>query len=310
MARLLREYWVPGLMGVLMAGLVAAFVVLLPDAHIGWGDKANMGQFFKGLVTSITFVVFFVSLWMQVRDIPAQKEALEQTSQDMIRQTRFLEKQVQLQKEQLNQLTLQEVLVNIRVLAENVVESQAVDGAGQEVWKSKSTTDLAQASLVLLRKHAVPALHTLYNSERSILKSFAADTLAAIKGNLYGAELRGAYLEGIALDNALLVDADMRECNLRNAVLSGSNLLQAKLGDANLDGADLSGAHLIFADLHRANLLGANLVEANLMGANLDQAVLAGADLAGASMDEQWRVLMERSGAKNTDKIVWLTDLT
>jgi uncharacterized protein YjbI with pentapeptide repeats len=226
----------------------------------------------------------------------------------MVRQTRYLEEQANLQRQQLNQLKLQEVLANIRLLADNVeVETDPKTGQSMERWKSSAITELAQASLLLLRRYAVPALHSLNFSDRAILKAFADDTLASAKSNLGSADLQGAHLKGIRLDNAWLIDADLRECDLRDATLAGSNLQHASLTGANLDSADLTGAHLMGTDLVRSNLLGATLVEANLRGANLDRAALVGADLTHATIDARWRTMLEQSGARHVDTVHWVT---
>jgi uncharacterized protein YjbI with pentapeptide repeats len=303
--RLAGGYWLPALLLVGGILLIAVFVYLLPDEAISWNDKGNIGQFFKGLITSITMLVFAFAVWMQIREIPGQTEQMEQTRQDMVRQTDFLRQQWDLQKEQLHQLNIQEVLANVRVLAANVEERTNPNGATVEVWRSRAITELTQANLMLLRKHSLPALHGLFQSERPILTAFGSETIQAIKSNLRGAQLQGANLEGAMLDNAFLVEADLSGSNLRNAVLLGSNLLQADLTDANLDGADLTGAHLMGANLTRANLLGASLIEVNLLGADLASTVLAGADLTLASVDPQWRPAIERSGARNVDKVHW-----
>jgi uncharacterized protein YjbI with pentapeptide repeats len=304
--RRLGQYWLPVVLLVLTVVLFVVFAILTPDPHISWGDKGNMGQFFKGFITSITMLVFFLSVWMQIREIPGQNEQMDQTRQDMLRQTEFLEQQWNLQKEQLHQLNIQEVLANIRVLAANIEErTDAATGATVEVWRSQSITELTQANLTLLRKHSLPALQSLCQSERPILIVFGTETIAAIKSNLRGAQLQGANLEGVMLDSAFLAEADMRGANLRNAMLLGSNLLQANLADANLDGADLTGAHLMGANLTGVNLLGASLIEVNLQGANLEHAVLAGADLSMALVDPKWQDTVEHSGAKNVDKIRW-----
>ena len=70
-----------------------------------------------------------------------------------------------------------------------------------------------------------------------------------MKANLYGANLKGAYL---------------KRANLERANLKGAYLVEANLEEANLVEAYLYGANL-----EEANLYGANLVEANLYGAYL-----------------------------------------
>jgi uncharacterized protein YjbI with pentapeptide repeats len=94
-----------------------------------------------------------------------------------------------------------------------------------------------------------------------------------------------------------LSGANLREFDLRRAILDG-----ADLSDAELSGTDLSGAKLVYANLCGAilahetasragavNLSGADLTraglgDANLTGANLSHATLTGADLTGAKL--------------------------
>jgi len=304
--RVLREYWFPLILAAAAAAMLTVFVFLLPDPTISWTDKGNIGQFVEGFFNGITFIGFILSLWMQRREISKQQENLEKSRREMIHQTQFLQRQADVQKEQLHQLKIQEVLANIRLLADNVAERKdPATGAAQEVWKSRAITELSRANLMLLRKYSLEALQNLQQSQRAILKAFASETIAAVKSNLRGAELMETNLEGVQLDNAFLVEADLGGANVRNGVFLGANLSQANLSQANLDGADLGGAHLMNADLSRANLLGANLMEANLVGANLEQTILTGADLARAQIDARWKDMIARCGAKNPDKIMW-----
>lgn len=64
--------------------------------------------------------------------------------------------------------------------------------------------------------------------------------------------------------------------NLLGADLRGAILIRANLNRANLEGANLSGANLEGADLTRANLSKVNLTEANLSKTNLTNATLIG----------------------------------
>jgi uncharacterized protein YjbI with pentapeptide repeats len=305
--RWLGEYWFPALLISFALLMMTVFAVLLPDQGITWTDKGNMGQFVEGFFNGVTFIGFILSLWMQRREISKQQENLQQSRKEMIQQTQFLQRQADVQREQLTQFKIQEVLANIRMLADNV-EEHAADAAGNPIerWKSKTITELARANLLLLRKYSLEALQNLTRSERPILRDFSRDTIDRLKGNLRGAELREAGLEGVQLENSFLVEADFSGANLRNAMFLGSNMLHANLSGAVLDGADLGGAHLMNANLERANLLGASLVEVNLTGANLDQAILTGVDFDHALVDARWRPLIERCGAKNVDKIQWV----
>lgn len=303
----LRLYWFPLILVALLAVMFVVFLTLLPDQSIDWNTKGDMGNFIGGFFNGITFIVFALSLWLQRRELAGQQENLEQTRREMIHQTQFLQRQAEVQKEQLSQLKLEEVLANIRLLADNVAELAPAKKGGepQEQWKSATITQLARSNLTILRKFSLEALQSLRLSDRPILKAFAEETIAGIKSNLRGAEVREANLEAIQLDNAFLIESDFSGSNLRNALFLGANLSHANLSRANLDGADLGGAHLLNANLERANLLGASLIEVNLTGANLQQAILTGADFEHAMVDVKWRGFIEQSGVKNGNKIQW-----
>jgi uncharacterized protein YjbI with pentapeptide repeats len=79
------------------------------------------------------------------------------------------------------------------------------------------------------------------------------------------ADLRGADLQNIRLDDANLCRADLRGADFENANLQSVNLRGADLRGANLKGANLQNANLHFADFNRANLRDANLQNADLI---------------------------------------------
>lgn len=81
--------------------------------------------------------------------------------------------------------------------------------------------------------------------------------------------LRGADLNGLALDGLILNRFDLRNVKFR---------------DASLERAHFHNAQLPFADLGRACLTGADFSAASLQGANFRQAVLHGANFRGAHL--------------------------
>ena len=94
-----------------------------------------------------------------------------------------------------------------------------------------------------------------------------------------------ADFSGKNLQEAHLVDENLRMANLFGANLEGANLEGANLEGANLEGAYLFGAILEGAILRRANLYGANLRRANLRRAILRRAILRRANLFGAILE-------------------------
>src|SRR6266487_4970848 len=88
----------------------------------------------------------------------------------------------------------------------------------------------------------------------------------------------------IQLDNAYLVEADLKQVWMPHALLRKIDLSWANLSKANLSWTDISKANLSKANLDGAYLIEANLSKANLSGAKLNEANLIGADLSGASL--------------------------
>jgi uncharacterized protein YjbI with pentapeptide repeats len=103
----------------------------------------------------------------------------------------------------------------------------------------------------------------------------------AWKEHLYG--LRGRHLEQAAFTSADLTKAD---ASLSTGQLQGALLDFAQLQGAYLESAELQGALLDFAQLQGAVLIGAQLQGATLDDAQLQGAVLAGAQLGGASLND------------------------
>jgi hypothetical protein len=93
-----------------------------------------------------------------------------------------------------------------------------------------------------------------------------------------------------------LGSSDLREADLRDAVLPGVHFNESNLTRAHLDGAQLYGARLVNTDLRGAwlenvNLCDAKLIHAKLEGARLASADLRGADLTSATVNEQTRFI-------------------
>lgn len=82
------------------------------------------------------------------------------------------------------------------------------------------------------------------------------------------------WLEDGSLKKAMLWKANLKDANLKRAILQnadlwGANLQSSDLRTANLESADLWESNLQNADLKKANLQRSNLWEANLQGADL-----------------------------------------
>lgn len=128
-----------------------------------------------------------------------------------------------------------------------------------------------------------------------------------IHPDLSQADLRGAKLQKINLNNSNLKECKLQFSNLTGASLEEANLTKAKLQEAclqsthmkncNLSGAGMLESNLQYADLENANLEGSQFNEdtlfnhTNLKGANLVFATgLSTAQLSHALTDKQTRL--------------------
>ncbi|MBD1854798.1 MULTISPECIES: pentapeptide repeat-containing protein [Leptolyngbya] len=109
------------------------------------------------------------------------------------------------------------------------------------------------------------------------------------RASLHNANLSGANLSRANLSSATFINAHLNGANLSNANLTKTELYDADLTYANLTHADLTRAYLDLAHLIRANLTGACLRHASLLRASLWEANLTAADLTGACI-ESWSI--------------------
>lgn len=114
--------------------------------------------------------------------------------------------------------------------------------------------------------------------------------LAHTKGlDLKDRDLRFAVLQGANLtkadfDGAQLQGADLVKSKVQRAILSHADMRGANLAFANLQESDLLGAQMQGTSFLDAQLQGANLVFADLQVAVLSGTQLQGADLSGAQL--------------------------
>jgi uncharacterized protein YjbI with pentapeptide repeats len=150
----------------------------------------------------------------------------------------------------------------------NLYEALKIDDPKKRAWKEH---------LYGLRgRHLEQAAFT----SADLTKADASLSTGQLQGALLDfAQLQGAYLESAELQGALLDFAQ-----LQGAVLIGAQLQGATLDDAQLQGAVLAGAQLEGASLGEAQLKGAALDDAQLQGAWLDHAQLRGASLNDAQL--------------------------
>jgi hypothetical protein len=137
-------------------------------------------------------------------------------------------------------------------------------------------------------ERAAEFLETLKVSYQGPRSQDWMDRSADLSGaDLRETDLRTALLVHVDLSGANLTRADIAGGNLQGANLSGANLTEAHILRGNLQGVNLSGADLNEADLSEADLSGeADLSEANFRGAQLTDANLTDAELLGSTFHE------------------------
>lgn len=109
--------------------------------------------------------------------------------------------------------------------------------------------------------------------------------------DMSGVLLDGADLAGTNLTKANLNGVNLAEANLQGATLTGINLSAAffnatNLSDDTLTGLDLAGADFDNTNLAGFDLTGSDLSNAILISGNLDGTDLAKVNLAGGSIDD------------------------
>jgi hypothetical protein len=116
-------------------------------------------------------------------------------------------------------------------------------------------------------------------------KTLTSSEISGYSNGLGCADLAGANLSGLDLEQLDFTNANLRGANLQNA-----DLTQATLDGANLTGADLAGATLDQAsargtDFSHADMSSVSLIQTDLTGANLDDTSLGGANFGQATFD-------------------------
>jgi uncharacterized protein YjbI with pentapeptide repeats len=125
---------------------------------------------------------------------------------------------------------------------------------------------------------------TLVLPEFNLYEALKIEDPQKVAWKQYLIDLRDRDLRGALLDRAILKKADLRSAQLQGASLYGAQLQGASLFRAQLQGASLDGAQLQGASLFRAQLQGASLDKAELQGASLESAELQGASLDKAEL--------------------------
>jgi uncharacterized protein YjbI with pentapeptide repeats len=119
--------------------------------------------------------------------------------------------------------------------------------------------------------------------------------------DLRGAHLQRAHLEEADLSGAHLTGADLEEAHLRGADfkwahLKGTDLRRTKIKETEFNKADLREVDLSEAHLSSQNLSQLNISKAILKSVNLCQANLIGTNLDGATLTDAWLWETQRAG--------------
>ena len=99
------------------------------------------------------------------------------------------------------------------------------------------------------------------------------------------ADLHGADLDGVCLDNIDFRNANLKCASFRGAVITNSDFRSADLYGADFRGAFLQGSDFASANLKNADFTWANLCDADFLNADLTGAYLGEANLKGVDFD-------------------------
>jgi uncharacterized protein YjbI with pentapeptide repeats len=166
--------------------------------------------------------------------------------------------------------------------------------------------DLAQ--LPAIRTDAQAALTAIARRKIDLENEHQYIDLSAT--NLTKANLVGANLDRVKLNNSISIEADFYKANLNCANLSHANLTGANLSQAQLDRSNLIAANLSNTNLSRANLHEANLNKANLGDAILDGAILTNASLGNTNLSSAIPIGANLRGATLSKANLTKTDLS
>mmetsp|Transcript_21667 Transcript_21667/g.35855 ORF Transcript_21667/g.35855 Transcript_21667/m.35855 type:complete len:206 (-) Transcript_21667:228-845(-) len=124
-----------------------------------------------------------------------------------------------------------------------------------------------------------PLLSRVANTENIV---FAVNESGRRKGVTRGVIYEGKDFSGQDLTNSNFQTSLMRGANFSNAKLKGANFFDADLSTSNLEGADLTGAVLEVTNMRNVNLKNAILTGAFMSGnTKLEGADITGADFSG-----------------------------
>ena len=108
----------------------------------------------------------------------------------------------------------------------------------------------------------------------------ALQELNADKVPLVGVDVSGAFLQGLKLEHARLVRANLSDADVRDSDLAAADFSDANLRSANFRESNFRGALFSRSDLNDADFSDADLSDADFSGADLTNIDLRGAKLS------------------------------
>ncbi|MCH8843216.1 MAG: pentapeptide repeat-containing protein [SAR324 cluster bacterium] len=333
-----QKLW-PGVIFAIFFTLLVGIMALTAYYGSDWSEKGSIGDFFGGFLNSAALGILALGYYTQTRELAAQRRDISLQIETLDRQVEELELtreeikgQTDAQREQLRQSKLQEVLANVRLLADSI---------GQPDSHKTAISEIARTNLILLKKYSLEALYNLTKSRDTYLINFGTETIDRIKDKLQNAELSNSNFEDMELTGATFDLADLRNssfakskfndtrfcaaklvgsdfsgakfirCDFSNVVSEKMQFLGAEFSSvsffqANLSGTNLVSTKFISVDFKEANLTNANLCNAKFCNIrNLDKAILQGADFERVEIDRLWEQTISEANVRNFDMIEW-----